>query len=52
MTGASLEEMFNPDRLQDTHVPGGFMPAGGRTRAIKGHEFGLSLNADAFLKTL
>ena len=22
---ASLEEMFNPDRLKDTHVPGGFL---------------------------
>jgi hypothetical protein len=23
---ASLEEMFDPDRLQETHVPGGWMP--------------------------
>jgi len=55
---ASLEEMFNPDRLKDTHVPGGFIPAGVKTRAIKGHEFGLSLSAEeraeliAFLRTL
>ena len=55
---ASLEEMFNPDRLKDTHVPGGFIPAGVKTRAIQGHEFGLKLNAEereqliAFLKTL
>jgi len=55
---ASLEEMFDPDRLTDTHVPGGWSPPGVKTRAIKGHEFGLKLPADerqalvAFLKTL
>ena len=55
---ASLEEMFDPDRLRDTHVPGGYCPPGVQTRAIKGHEFGLKLsNPDrtaliAFLKTL
>jgi hypothetical protein len=55
---ASLEEMFDPDRLKDTHVPGGWSPPGARTHAIKGHEFGLRLSPEdksaliAFLKTL
>jgi hypothetical protein len=40
---ASLEEMFDPDRLKNTHVPGGWSEPGTRTRAIKGHEFGLRL---------
>jgi Di-haem oxidoreductase, putative peroxidase len=54
---ASLEEMFDPDRLKDTHVPGGWILPGVKTRAIKGHEFGLKLLAEerqaliAFLKT-
>lgn len=55
---ASLEEMFDPDRLKDSHLPGGWRPLGTTTRAVKGHEFGLRLNAAeraqliAFLKTL
>jgi mono/diheme cytochrome c family protein len=55
---ASLEEMFDPDRLKDTHVPGGWSLPGVKTRAIKGHEFGLDLSDEdrraliAFLKTL
>jgi len=55
---ASLEEMFDPDRLKDTHVPGGWSPPGSKTRAIKGHEFGLHLapaereQLIAFLRTL
>ena len=55
---ASLEEMFDPDRLFATHVPGGFSPPGAVTRAIRGHEFGLKLTAlereqlIAFLRTL
>jgi cytochrome c peroxidase len=55
---ASLEEMFNPDRLKETHKPGGWSPPGTQTRAIKGHEFGLNLSPEervkliAFLKTL
>jgi hypothetical protein len=55
---ASLEELFDPDRLKDTHIPGGWSPPGVPKRAIRGHEFGLSLPlADreelvAFLKTL
>jgi len=55
---ASLEEMFNPDRTKDTHVPGGWSPSGTKTWAIRGHEFGLRLAPEeraqliAFLKTL
>jgi hypothetical protein len=41
---ASLEEMFDPDRLNESHVPGGWSPPGKTTRAIKGHEFGLKLD--------
>ena len=54
----SLEEMFDPDRLKDTHVPGGWSPPGTKSRAIKGHEFGLHLSVAeraeliAFLRTL
>jgi mono/diheme cytochrome c family protein len=54
----SLEEMFDPARLKDDYVPSGFMPAGVKTRAVKGHEFGLDLSTDdrkaliAFLQTL
>jgi hypothetical protein len=55
---ASLEEMFDSNRLKDTHEPGGWSPPGVKSRAIKGHEFGLELSAEekqaliAFLKTL
>ncbi len=50
--------MFDPDRLKDTHEPGGWNPPDVKTRAIKGHEFGLTLSAEerqaliTFLKTL
>ena len=55
---ASLEEMFDPERLNDTHIPGGWRPLGSQTHAIKGHEFGLHLGPAerealvAFLRTL
>ena len=55
---ASLEEMFDPDRLRETHVPGGWMPEGAKSHAIQGHEFGLKLEPNerkqliAFLRTL
>jgi hypothetical protein len=55
---ASLEEMFDPDRLSETHVPGGFTPPDKPQRAIKGHQFGLRLSPEerqqliAFLRTL
>jgi hypothetical protein len=55
---ASLEEMFDPDRLTDTFAPEGWNPVGVKTRAVIGHEFGLRLSPDekrsliAFLRTL
>ena len=57
-SAASLEEMFDPNRLQETHEPGGWNLPGTKTRAIKGHEFGLKLKVEerehllAFLRTL
>lgn len=55
---ATLEDWFDPKRLRDDYVPTGFKGYGVRTRAVKGHEFGLRLSAEdkraliAFLKTL
>ncbi len=55
---ATLEDWFDPKRLRDDYVPTGFKGFGVKTRAVKGHEFGLQLSADdkqaliAFLKTL
>jgi len=55
---ASLEEMFDPDRLKPDHVPGGWKGPGVTQRAIPGHPFGLALNAEdkkallAFLRSL
>ncbi len=55
---ASLEDWFDAARLQAGYVPTGFKGYGVKTRAIKGHEFGLKLSAGekkdliAFLKTL
>jgi hypothetical protein len=40
---SSLEEMFDPNRLNVDHVPGGWMPFGLTTYAIRGHRFGLRL---------
>lgn len=57
-SAASLDEMFDPSRLNDDHVPGGWMPFGTKTRAIQGHPFGLRLRDEerqqllAFLRTL
>lgn len=57
-SAASLEEMFDPGRLNPSHVPGGYNPPGVASRAIKGHEFGLQLSTVernqliAFLRTL
>jgi len=54
----TLEEWFDPLRLSDDYVPGGFKGYGVKSRAVKGHEFGLSLSKEdkkaliAFLKTL
>jgi hypothetical protein len=55
---ATLEDWFDPTRLRDDYVPTGFVGHGVKTRAVKGHEFGLGLSTDdkkaliAFLKTL
>jgi hypothetical protein len=55
---ATLEDWFDPRRLRDDYVPTGFKGHGARTRAVKGHEFGLRLSPPdktaliAFLKTL
>lgn len=57
-SAASLEEMFDPDRLKGSHVPGGWMPVSAKSHAIQGHEFGLNLDPEereqllAFLRTL
>ena len=54
----SLEEMFNPARQQDDFMPSGFNPNVDKPFAVKGHSFGLGLNAEdrkaliAFLRTL
>ena len=55
---ATLEDWFDPRRLRDDYVPTGFRGFGVTTRAVKGHEFGLSLTLEertaliAFLRTL
>jgi hypothetical protein len=55
---ATLEDWFDPRRLRDDYVPTGFKGYRVKTRAVKGHEFGLKLSADgkaaliAFLRTL
>lgn len=55
---ATLADVLNPRRLRADYVPTGFRGAGVRTKAVRGHEFGLELTtADhdallAFLKTL
>ena len=55
---ATLEDWFDPRRLRDDYVPTGFKGSGVKTRAVKGHEFGLKLSREdkraliAFLKTL
>ena len=53
-----VSKNVHPDRLKDTHVPGGWRPPGTTNRAIQGHRFGLSLSPEereqllAFLRTL
>jgi len=55
---ARLEDWFDPRRTRDDYVPTGFRGYGVKTRAVKGHPFGLKLSAAdrtaliAFLKTL
>ena len=55
---ATLEDWFDRDRLRDDYVPTGFAGSGVKSRAVKGHEFGLNLSDSdrkaliSFLKTL
>jgi hypothetical protein len=55
---ATLEDWFDAQRLKDDYVPTGHIGYGMKTRAIKGHWFGLGLSAEdkkaliAFLRTL
>jgi hypothetical protein len=56
---ATLEDWFDPKRLEDGYVPTGWKgPPGTKARAVQGHEFCLDLSADdrealiAFLRTL
>ncbi len=55
---ATLEDWFDPCRLKDDYVPTGFRGSGVKTRAVKGHAYGLGLSVEdrkaliAFLKTL
>jgi len=55
---ATLEDWFDIRRLRDDYVSTGFRGYGVTTRAVKGHEFGLSLTDEerkaliAFLRTL
>jgi hypothetical protein len=55
---ATLEDWFDPRRVRDDYVPTGFVGFGVKTRAVKGHPYGLNLSAEdraaliAFLKTL
>ena len=54
----SLEEMFDPARTAPDYEPSGWNPPGVTKRAVPGHTFGLSLNAEdrrallAFLRSL
>ena len=55
---ATLEDWFDANRLKDDYMPTGFKGYNVKTRAVKGHEFGLQLPSEdkraliAFLKTL
>ena len=55
---STLEEWFDPKRLREEYVPTGFVPPHHAHWAVKGHEFGLTMQkqdkADllAFLRTL
>lgn len=42
----SLEEMFDPARTSSEYEPKGWNPPGVTKRAVPGHTFGLSLNAE------
>lgn len=55
---ATLEDWFDPRRLRNDYVPTGFRGYGVKSRAVKGHPFGLDLSIEdrkaliKFLKTL
>jgi hypothetical protein len=55
---ATLEDWFDPRRLNDDYVPTGFKGVGVTARPVKGHRFGFGLSAldrqalISFLKTL
>jgi hypothetical protein len=55
---ATLEDWFDARRVRDDYVPTGWKGYGVRTRAVRGHEYGLDLSPEdkraliAFLKTL
>ena len=55
---ATLEDWLDSRRLREDYVPTGFKGSGIKTRAVKGHAFGLGLSTEdkraliAFLKTL
>lgn len=54
----SLEDWFDPKRLEDNYVPTGWKGPGVERRAVPGHEYGLDLSEEdkkaliSFLKTL
>src|SRR5690242_19402671 len=55
---ARLEDWFDSARIREDYIPTGFVGYGVKSRAVKGHEFGLRLSANdkqaliAFLRTL
>jgi mono/diheme cytochrome c family protein len=57
-SAATLEDWFDPARLDPGYIPTGFKGYDGKTRSIPGHPFGLRLSASerkdliAFLRTL
>jgi hypothetical protein len=44
---ASLEELFNPNRMNPEHARGGWKVPGAETHAVPGHRFGLDLDPEA-----
>lgn len=54
----TLEELFDKARLNEDYIPKGYKPAHAKSMAVKGHLFGLDLNAQdkkaliAFIKSL
>jgi cytochrome c peroxidase len=55
---ATLEDVLDSKRLSDDYVPTGYKPPHVKTKAVKGHDFGLELSGEenealiAFLKSL